>query len=111
VDEADLPGAGPVLHGCLALDRVADVGEVLVPDEALEAVLPGEALDQTLAVLPRAVGQVVRHAAVERAVTPVGHEVDPSAVLHGAMALSCLSPATVMPGLVPGIHVLFCGRV
>jgi hypothetical protein len=38
MDEADLPGAGPVLHGLFALDRVADVGEVLVPDEALEIV-------------------------------------------------------------------------
>jgi hypothetical protein len=101
----DLPGAGPVLHDFLTLDRVADVGEVLVPDEALEAVLPGEAIDQTLPVLPCATGEIARHAAIERAVAPVGHEVNPAALLHGPMLRSCVSPATVMPGLVPGIHV------
>lgn len=111
VDEAHLPGAGPVLHGFLPLDGVADVGEVLVPDEALEAVFLREALDQPLAVLPRAAEQVARHAAIERAVAPVGHEIDPAALLHVAMGLSCLSPATVMPGLGPGIHVLFRGRI
>lgn len=42
VDEADLPGAGPVLHGRLALDRDTDVVVPLVPDEAREAVLLGE---------------------------------------------------------------------
>src|SRR4051794_4715104 len=38
VDEADLPGARPVLDRLLALDRVADVFETLVVDETLEAV-------------------------------------------------------------------------
>ena len=34
VDEADLPGARPVLHGALALDGGADVVVALVIDEA-----------------------------------------------------------------------------
>ncbi len=45
VDEAHLPGAGPVLHGLLALDGEADVVMPLIPDEQLQAVLLREACD------------------------------------------------------------------
>jgi hypothetical protein len=108
VDEADLPGAGPVLHGRLALDRQADVVVPFVPDEAREAVLLGEAGDGAFAMLPGAAGEVARHAEVERAVAPVRHEVDPTALVHGTMILSCFSSSIVMPALVAGIHAFFC---
>ena len=36
VDQADLPGARPVLDGLLALDGIADVLETLVVDETLQ---------------------------------------------------------------------------
>jgi hypothetical protein len=70
VDEADLPGAGPVLHGCLALDRKTDVVVPFVPDETREAVWLREAIDQALAMLPCTPGEIARHAEVERAVLP-----------------------------------------
>ena len=41
-DEVDLPLAHVVLQGLLALDGVADVGELFVPDEHVHAVLPRE---------------------------------------------------------------------
>jgi hypothetical protein len=85
-----------------------DVVVPFVPDEAREAVLPGEAVDQALAVLPGATGEVARHAEGERAVAPVRHEVDPTALVHGTMILSCFSSSIVMPALVAGIHAFFC---
>jgi hypothetical protein len=77
-----------VLHGRLALDREADVVVPFVPDEAREAVLPGEAGGDAFAMLPGAAGEIARHAAIERAVLPVRHEVDPAPFLHGPMILS-----------------------
>src|SRR5918998_6454104 len=80
VDEADLPGAGPVLDGLLALDGIADVLETLVVNETLQAVAGGEALDAPLPVLEHARGQVRRHADVKGAVAAVAHEVYPAAL-------------------------------
>jgi len=107
VDEAHLPGAGPVLHGFLALDRRADVVVPFVPDERFQAVLLREALDQALAMLPCAAGEFARHAEIERAVAPVRHQVDPAAFVHRGMIRSCIKRSTVMAGLVPAIHVFF----
>jgi hypothetical protein len=47
-----------------------------VPDEALQAVLLGEARDDTLLVLPDPTIQAARRADVDRAQTPAGHDVD-----------------------------------
>ena len=43
-DQTDFPGSGIVLHGFLALDRVADVLEELGVNEALQAIALRETL-------------------------------------------------------------------
>lgn len=49
-----------------------------VPDEPLQAVCPGETGKQPFAMLMDAAGQIARHAEIERAIRPVGHDVDPA---------------------------------
>ena len=49
-DEANLPGAGPMPDGCLALDRGADFVEALRVNQPLQAVTLGKAVS----VLPDA---------------------------------------------------------
>ena len=42
IDQVDLPGADVVLDRLLALDRLPHVGELLVPDEQMDAIFSGE---------------------------------------------------------------------
>src|SRR5215212_8596362 len=99
VDEPDLPGARPVLHRALALDRVADVLEALVPDEPPQPVCLREPLDGAGAVLPRAQREVGGHAEIERAVAPIAHQVHPAARRHGARTTTPLhAPPPSWPG-------------
>jgi len=86
-DQSRLPGARPVLHIAFPLDRVANVFVTLKPDETLQAVSFGEAVDPPFAMLPSPARQIIRDAGVESSVRPVRHDVDPSAArglnLHG----------------------------
>src|SRR5215212_7787005 len=93
VDEPDLPGARPVLHRALALDRVADVLEALVPDEPPQPVCLREPLDGAGAVLPGAQREVGGHAEIERAVAPIAHQIHPAALRHGARTTTPLHSA------------------
>ena len=42
LDEVDLPGARVMFDGLLALDRFVHVGELLVPDEHVDAIFARE---------------------------------------------------------------------
>ena len=90
-----------------------------VPDEALQAVSPGEALAEPFAVFMDAAREVAGHANVERAIGPVRHDVDPAALpaswrqdesgeARRQEPLRRASP--VMVALVATIHVLRRGR-
>jgi hypothetical protein len=59
--------------------------------EPLQSILLGEALEETGAVLPRAAGDVVRHADLQYAVRPVGHDIYPS----GHLKIFSVGPAFV----------------
>ena len=81
-----------------------------VRDETLEAVLPGETRDDAFAVFPGSAGKVARHAAIERAVRRfVMMQTQPPFPSIDDTKLPRSS--TVMPGLVPGIHVFFCMEI
>ena len=68
VDQVDLPGADVVLDRLLALDGLPHVGELLVPDERMDAIFSGERSRFSGAVLFDASGQPVGDADVERTV-------------------------------------------
>jgi len=61
----------------------------LVPDEALDVVAPGEAFGFALLVLPDALGEIGRHADIERAVALAGEDVDARAAGHGRKVAQC----------------------
>src|SRR5215212_5934864 len=111
VDEPDLPGARPVLHRALALDRVADVLEALVPDEPPQPVCLREPLDGAGAVLPRAQREIGGHAEIERAVAPIAHQIHPAALRHGARTTTPLhAPPPSWPGSARPSAPSFNGR-
>jgi hypothetical protein len=71
-----LPAAEPFLDAFLADDRGFHRRVLLEPDEALDRVLAGEAVERSLAVLVDALELVRGDAGVDRAVLAVGEEVD-----------------------------------
>src|SRR5262245_49420772 len=79
MNEPHLPCARPVLDRFLALDRRADVIVGLVVHQHLEPVSFREPLDQPFAMLIRPLRKIAGDAGVERAVAPIGHDVDPAA--------------------------------
>ena len=67
-----------MLHVGLALDGVGDALVALHVDQAFQAVAFCEAFNESLAVLVCPTADVGGHAGIERAVRPVGHDVDPA---------------------------------
>src|SRR3546814_11708069 len=65
LDQPDLPGAGPLLHRLLTLDRAGDFLAGLDMDQARDAVSSCEAGADVLPVLPNAEGDVVCDANVK----------------------------------------------
>jgi hypothetical protein len=61
VDEPHLPGARPMLHRLLALNRITDAVEAFVPDEHLETMFFAETFNDTFSVLPNPARKVARH--------------------------------------------------
>jgi hypothetical protein len=53
-DEANLPGEGPMLAGCLALDRGVDFVEALRVNQPLQAVTLAKAIYQSFPMLASA---------------------------------------------------------
>ena len=82
LDEVDFPGAAPFLEPALAGDGGFHGGVGLVPDEAVYAVLPGEAVHEVVPVLPYALNEVGGDADVEGAVGSAGEDVY-AGELHG----------------------------
>src|ERR1700722_11948442 len=80
VNEADFPRARPMLDRLLALNRVADIVELLLVDEKLEPVSLRESVDQPLAMLIDASEQIAGDTDVKYSATSVGHEVDEAAL-------------------------------
>ena len=63
LDEFDLPGAPPFLHGILARDGLADVVKRFGVDQPMDAIFLGKAFDQAFAMLEDALdeGRASRH--------------------------------------------------
>src|SRR5260221_11995498 len=81
-DETDLPPARPVLDVPLALLGGENVIVPLGIDEAMRAVLLRETVSDTSSVLPGTSSQIGGRADIERAVWPIGHDVEPSPLHH-----------------------------
>ncbi len=60
------------------LHRGNDTGMFLEVDQPLKAVGFGKTLDGSFAMFPDTSDQVGRHADIQRAIWPVGHDVDPA---------------------------------
>ena len=111
-----------MFHRLLTLDRQANVIEGFVIDQQLQSVSFGKSIHQAFAVLIGATWQIAGDADIQDAVASVGHDVnetprhalkikdvdgrDKPAMTISAMEWQAANPDSVMPGLVPGIHVL-----
>jgi hypothetical protein len=84
LDQVAFPLAPPVLELLLARDGRAHILEHLVADEAVDAMIPGEAVDDPLAMLVEPLHQVRRNANVQRAGFPRCEDVDARLPLHSA---------------------------
>jgi len=78
-NEPHLPLARPMLHVVLALDRRPDVGVRLHLDQPLQPVPLGEPVRDALSMFPYSAPQITGDARIERAIRPIGHDVDPGA--------------------------------
>jgi hypothetical protein len=63
-NEFELPGAIPFLHAAFANKGGLACFVGLIPNKSFDAMIAREACDDTLAVLPRALRQIVGHADV-----------------------------------------------
>jgi hypothetical protein len=82
VDQPYLPGAGPMLHGSFALPGIEHIFMEFGKDKPPQTVTFGKALDHPSAMLPCPSSEIIGHADVQRAVSAVGHHVNPSAGHH-----------------------------
>ena len=82
MDEIILPIARPALDPLLANDRLLHRVVPFEPHEALDAVLPGEASDEALAMLMNATQEVRSHACVQRAVGCSGEQINAGLSFH-----------------------------
>jgi hypothetical protein len=78
IDEAHLPGAGPVLDGCLTLNGGSDIVEPLCINQPLQAVVFGKSVDQPFPMFVGSSRQVAGDTDVKDAVAPIGHEINPA---------------------------------
>src|SRR5690242_19070256 len=83
-DKIDFPGARPMLHISLTLDRRANVVVALSPNQTFKAVLLGETIRYTFSMLPNTTSEIAGNPDIKGPVWSVGHDVDPSA-LHRAI--------------------------
>jgi ApbE superfamily uncharacterized protein (UPF0280 family) len=89
LDQPDLPGARPLLHGLLPLDRAGDFLVGLDKDQTRDALSPCEAGADALPVFPNAAGDVVGDTNVEGAVLAAGEDVN---IVGHRPALTPLGP-------------------
>src|SRR6266436_1780895 len=75
-NRSDLPRARPMFDVVLALDSVTDVVESLEIGQPLQAVLLGEAIDESRAMLEDAANKIVCHPDIENAVRTIGQNIN-----------------------------------
>ena|SRR5262249_14048849 len=78
-DQAHLPGPRPMLHVTFPLNCNANVCVAFCEHQPLQSVSLGESVSHTLSVFPYATRKIIGDAGVERAVRPVGYDINPSA--------------------------------
>src|SRR5579871_6612325 len=76
LDDSDLPGTLPSLDRLLSGDRGLHGFVHFEPDEVMGVMAPGESLDDIVAMLPDACGQVRCNTDVQRAVALTGKYVN-----------------------------------
>ena len=69
-----------MLHVIFALDSITDVREVLIPKESLKPVAVASL--RSAAAFSNPTRKIIRYANIERAVGPIGDDINPSTV-HG----------------------------
>ena len=79
-DKIDFPGARPMLHIPLTLDRRANVVVALSPNQTFKAVLLGETIRYTFSMLPSTASEIAGNPDIKGPVWSVSHDVDPSAL-------------------------------
>ena len=85
-DQRDLQGPVPALDPLFPQDGFVDVGMRLEPHQPRHAIAPCEALHPPPAVFRHLAKDVIRHAAIKRAVAARGEKVDEIAVIaHGPL--------------------------
>src|ERR1700746_3414608 len=82
-NKPDLPSARPMFDVPLGLLCGEDVVVPLGVDEAMQAVPHREPLRGPRSVFPKRPLEIGRGPDIERAIRPVGHDVDPTARRHG----------------------------
>src|SRR3546814_11712785 len=90
----DLPFPLPIIDLLVARDRVVHRPGEFEPDERLDAVSFGEAVEAAVAMLADALDQVRGDAGVERAVARAGHDrgVGLEVGVHGGEARAAMDP-------------------
>jgi len=83
LDQVDLPGARPFLHGLLSLNGLADARKLLEPHELMHSIFPSEAGPLSSPVLLKAEDETAGDADVQRPSGFAGEDVNPVAA-HGA---------------------------
>ena len=76
LDQFDLPCAEPLLDPLLAQDRLLHRRVLFEPDEPPDPVLAREAGNRAVAVLLDALDQAGGDAGIDRAIAPVGEQID-----------------------------------
>src|SRR5262245_20811536 len=75
LDQVELPRAGPLLHGLLALDRFAHVAVLVVPNQRVHLVLAREGGALARAMLLDSKDDPVGHADIQRPPRPARQDV------------------------------------
>jgi hypothetical protein len=75
LNERNLPFPPPFLQFLLAVNRIADIKELLIPDKPRDAVTGGEAFALAFLVLRNAAAEIGGHADVDRAALLARHHV------------------------------------
>ena len=77
-DQSNLPGPGPTFQTGFALNSGSHVSMLFGINQAIEFVPAGEHRSNARLVGSDTIGQIARYAKIQRAVRPVGHDVDPA---------------------------------
>lgn len=106
-DQFDLPSTMPVLEALLGRDRCFHGVGNLVPDQMLDAVTRGVAVERSVTMLHQTTDKIRRDADVERAVAPARQDVDAGLPLahSNELGVSTSSAQHLTPALSRGLNV------